>query len=89
MSSFASRAVCGGVVDFADGTPTRAALTFSYASNVTYSSALNGGAPFTYSPSPTPEGYDANHSWNTHCADRLDERRDELRAIRALRFGFS
>ena len=51
-------ATCGGVVNFADGA-SASGVTFSYAANVSYSSALNGGAPFTYSPSPTPEGYDA------------------------------
>jgi uncharacterized repeat protein (TIGR01451 family) len=52
-------AVCGGVLSFTDGTPL-SGLGFNYVSNVSYSSAVSGGAPFTYSPSATPAGYDSN-----------------------------
>ena len=56
---------------------------FTYASNVTYSSAPRGGAPYSYTPAPYSGGLRPEHSWNTHRADRLDGRRDEARAIRA------
>jgi uncharacterized repeat protein (TIGR01451 family) len=51
--------VCGAVLTFTDGTPS-SALGFNYASNVTYSSTPSGGAPFSYSPSPSALGYDSN-----------------------------
>jgi uncharacterized repeat protein (TIGR01451 family) len=50
---------CGGVLAFVDGTPS-SALTFTYATNTTFSSTVTGGAPYTYTPAPNPEGYDAN-----------------------------
>jgi hypothetical protein len=34
-------------------------LTYTYASNVTYSSTAGGGAPYTYTPVPDANGYDA------------------------------
>jgi trimeric autotransporter adhesin len=51
--------ICGGVPAFTDGAPS-SALSFTYASNATYSSALTGGAPYSYTPAPTAEGYDPN-----------------------------
>jgi trimeric autotransporter adhesin len=50
---------CGGVIAFANGA-TPSGLTFNYATNVSYSSTGSGGAPFGYSPSAAPDGYDAS-----------------------------
>lgn len=52
-------AACGGALSFVDGSPV-SGLGFAYASHVAFSSAAGGGAPFTYTPSATPEGYDPN-----------------------------
>lgn len=52
----------GGVnpaVRFTNGTPS-SALTFTYSSHVTYSNQVGGGAPYTYTPVPDVNGYDAN-----------------------------
>ena len=49
---------CGGVVQFIDGTPA-SGLSFSYASNVTYSTTVAGAAPFDHSASPDANGFDA------------------------------
>lgn len=46
-------------VRFTNGTPT-SSLTFTYATHVTYSNQVGGGAPFTYTPVPDVNGYDAN-----------------------------
>jgi uncharacterized repeat protein (TIGR01451 family) len=46
------------VVQFVDGTPA-SGLTFNAATNVSYSSAPGGGAPFTYTPVPDSQGFDA------------------------------
>jgi trimeric autotransporter adhesin len=50
---------CGGALTFIDGSPP-SALSFTYANDATYSSAVGGGAPYTHVPSPTAEGYDPN-----------------------------
>jgi uncharacterized repeat protein (TIGR01451 family) len=50
---------CGGVLAFTDGSPS-SALSFTYSSNASYSSAITGGAPYTYTPTSTAEGYDPN-----------------------------
>jgi len=51
--------LCGNpVVEFIDGTPA-SGLSFNVASNVSYSSAVGGGAPFTYTPVPDATGFDA------------------------------
>ena len=50
---------CGGRLSFTNGA-TPSGLTFTYASHVTYSSAVGGGPPYTYGPSATPQGYDSN-----------------------------
>ncbi len=47
------------IVDFVDGT-TPSGLTFSYASNVSWSNTAGGGAPYTYTPVPDAAGFDAN-----------------------------
>jgi len=47
------------VVTFTDGTPA-SGLAFNPATNTTYSSQANGGAPFTATLSPDANGYDAN-----------------------------
>jgi len=47
------------VVDFIDGTPA-SGLTFNAAANISYSSAAGGGAPFTYTPTPDGQGFDAS-----------------------------
>lgn len=46
------------VVEFIDGTPA-SGLTFNAATNVSYSSAVGGGAPFNYTPQPDAQGFDA------------------------------
>ena len=46
----------GNPVVFVNGT-TPSGLTYNYAANVSYSST--GSAPFTYTPSPDPNGFDA------------------------------
>jgi uncharacterized repeat protein (TIGR01451 family) len=46
-------------VEFVDGTPS-SALTYTYASHVSYSNQVGGGAPYTYTPTPDANGYDAN-----------------------------
>jgi uncharacterized repeat protein (TIGR01451 family) len=46
------------VVQFADGT-TPSGLTFNAATSVSYSNTAGGGAPFTYTPSPDAQGFDA------------------------------
>jgi uncharacterized repeat protein (TIGR01451 family) len=51
--------LCGNpIVEFLDGTPV-SGLSFSYASNVSYSNTLGGGPPFTYTPVPNASGFDA------------------------------
>ncbi|MBC7983956.1 MAG: DUF11 domain-containing protein [Candidatus Obscuribacterales bacterium] len=47
----------GDPVEFIDGT-TASGLSFNYASNVNYSSAGGGGAPFTYTPAADANGVD-------------------------------
>ncbi len=49
--------VSPGSVTFVDGTPS-SGLSFSSA-NVTWSKAVGGGAPYTYTPVPDANGYDA------------------------------
>ncbi len=52
--------ICNGgsqPVVFTNGTPT-SALTFNYATHVTYSNQVGGGPPFTYVPAPDVNGYD-------------------------------
>ncbi len=46
-------------VIFTDGSPV-SGLTYNYATNVTYSSAVGGGAPFTYTPVADVNGFDSN-----------------------------
>ncbi|HEV8442923.1 MAG TPA: CshA/CshB family fibrillar adhesin-related protein [Steroidobacteraceae bacterium] len=46
------------VVQFVDGT-TPSGLTFNAATSVSYSNTAGGGAPFTYTPSPDAQGFDA------------------------------
>jgi uncharacterized repeat protein (TIGR01451 family) len=46
------------IVEFIDGSPT-SGLSYSYASNVTYSNTVGGGAPFTYVPVADANGFDA------------------------------
>ena len=52
-------AACGGVLAFVDGSPS-SALSFTYASHTTFSSAVGGGAPYTYTATPNAQGYDPN-----------------------------
>jgi len=49
--------VSAGSVTFVDGTPV-SGLAFT-STNVTWSKAVGGGAPFTYTPVPDANGYDA------------------------------
>jgi uncharacterized repeat protein (TIGR01451 family) len=51
-------AACGGVVGFIDGSPA-SGLSFNYASNVTYSNTAGGGPPYSYTPVPDANGFDA------------------------------
>lgn len=48
----------GPPVQFTNGT-TASGLSFAYPSNVTHSTQASGGAPFTYTPIPDTNGYDA------------------------------
>lgn len=50
--------VGSGAFEFINGTPV-SGLTFNAATNVTYSSQPGGGAPYTYTPVPDAQGYDA------------------------------
>ena len=50
--------VAGTAVTFADGTPA-SGLTYSYPVSVTWSKAPGGGPPYTYTPVPDANGYDA------------------------------
>ena len=49
----------GDPVQFAQGA-IGSGLSFSYPSNVSYSSQPGGGAPYDYTPVPDANGYDAN-----------------------------
>jgi uncharacterized repeat protein (TIGR01451 family) len=49
----------GDPVVFVDGTPP-SGLSFSYATDVTYSNQPGGGAPFNYTPVPDANGCDVN-----------------------------
>jgi trimeric autotransporter adhesin len=49
----------GNPVEFIDGS-TASGLTFNYATHVAYSSAVGGGAPFAYSPTPDANGVDVS-----------------------------
>jgi uncharacterized repeat protein (TIGR01451 family) len=51
-------ASCGGVVQFVDGTPA-SGLSFNYATQVSYSTAAAGVAPFDHTASPDANGFDA------------------------------
>jgi uncharacterized repeat protein (TIGR01451 family) len=46
------------IVEFLDGA-TPSGLGFSYAANVSFSSAIGGGAPYTYTPVPDASGFDS------------------------------
>lgn len=51
--------LCGNpIVEFIDGA-TASGLAFNYASNVSYSNSVGGGAPYSYTPVPDANGYDA------------------------------
>jgi uncharacterized repeat protein (TIGR01451 family) len=51
--------LCGSpIVEFIDGATT-SGLAFNYATNVTYSNTVGGGAPYTYTPVPDASGFDA------------------------------
>jgi uncharacterized repeat protein (TIGR01451 family) len=50
-------ASAGNPLQFTQGIPT-SGLIFTYLTGVTYSSAVGGGAPFTYTPVPDVNGYD-------------------------------
>ena len=53
--------VSGNPVVFVDGTaPNQSGLTYVYAASVTYSNQIGGGAPYTYTPVPDANGFDAN-----------------------------
>ncbi|HKW82400.1 MAG TPA: CshA/CshB family fibrillar adhesin-related protein, partial [Burkholderiaceae bacterium] len=52
--------LCGNpIVEFVDGA-TPSGLSFNYATNVTFSNAAGGGAPFTYTPVPDASGFDSS-----------------------------
>jgi len=59
VSTCVSTLCSNPVVEFLDGTPV-SGLAFNYAANVTYSNTVGGGAPFTYTPVPDANGFDAN-----------------------------
>jgi len=59
MSMCVSTVCSNPPVVFSCSTTPPCGLTYAYASNVTYSSAPGGGAPFTYTPVPDANGYDA------------------------------
>ncbi|NOX69787.1 MAG: hypothetical protein GXP15_11415 [Gammaproteobacteria bacterium] len=48
----------GDPIVFADGA-VASGLSYNFASDVTFSSQPGGGTPFTYSPTPDAQGYDA------------------------------
>ncbi|MBV6424384.1 MAG: hypothetical protein NAOJABEB_02194 [Steroidobacteraceae bacterium] len=48
----------GGPIEFIDGSPA-SGLAFNPATDVTYSNQPGGGAPYTYTPVPDGQGYDA------------------------------
>ncbi|MBA3898022.1 MAG: DUF11 domain-containing protein [Sphingomonadaceae bacterium] len=50
--------VAGTAVTFTDGTPA-SGLTYTYGTNVTWTKAAGGGAPYTYTPAPDANGFDA------------------------------
>lgn len=51
----------GNPVVFIDGTaPNQSGLTYFYATGVTYSNQVGGGAPFSYTPAPDANGFDPN-----------------------------
>ncbi len=47
----------GDPIVFNEG-PTASGLSYSYASDVTYSNQPGGGPPYSYTPVPDPQGYD-------------------------------
>ena len=47
----------GDPIAFIDGTPG-SGLSFDFASAVVFSNQPGGGAPYTYTPTPDPQGYD-------------------------------
>lgn len=48
----------GDPIVFSDG-PVASGLSYSYATDVTYSNQPGGGGPYNYSPTPDPQGFDA------------------------------
>jgi uncharacterized repeat protein (TIGR01451 family) len=52
-------ASAGDPVVFVDG-PTPSGLTYSFATDVTFSNQLGGGAPYDYIPNPDTDGFDAS-----------------------------
>ncbi len=53
--------VSGNPVVFTDGTaPNQSGLVYVYATSVTYSNQVGGGAPFNYTPVPDANGFDPN-----------------------------
>ncbi len=51
----------GNPVVFVDGTaPNQSGMAFVYATSVSYSNQVGGGAPYTYTPVPDANGFDAN-----------------------------
>jgi uncharacterized repeat protein (TIGR01451 family) len=50
--------VCSNpVVEFIDGTPA-SGLAFNAATHLSFSNAVGGGAPYTYTPVPDAQGFD-------------------------------
>ncbi len=47
----------GPPITFTDGTPS-STLSFDFSTDVAFTRAVGGGAPFDYTPVPNPEGYD-------------------------------
>ena len=51
----------GNPVVFVDGlAPNQSGMTYVYATSVSYSNQVGGGAPYTYVPVPDANGFDAN-----------------------------
>jgi len=48
----------GDPIAFTDG-PTPSGLGYNFATDVTFSNQVGGGAPYNYIPSPDADGFDA------------------------------
>lgn len=60
MSMCVSTLCSNPPVSFSCSVTPACGLSYTYATNVTYSNQVGGGAPFNYTPAPDAAGYDAN-----------------------------